>query len=62
MSIIRRYRDGKIITIDISKQQTTSNPQSPTIPNVTPPPAQPQVSPSITPSAPKKGCGCGKKK
>jgi hypothetical protein len=50
--IIRRYRNGVLVSEEVS-----SNPPPPTLPNVNKPNQTTQ-----TPTAPKKGCGCGSKK
>jgi len=63
MTIIRRYRDGKIVTIDLTKQNNTGTPppvHQPSSPIVNNP--VPSNTPTVPAPPAKKGCGCGKKK
>ena len=51
--IIRRYRNGVLISEEVQNTPPSAPPQ---------PKSQPQPTQTQVPTAPKKGCGCGKKK
>jgi len=62
--IIRRYRNGVLVSEEVSKSPPPAT--LPSLPKAPPPPTQSpipgQPAPSQPPPSPKKGCGCGSKK